>query len=474
MKKVITLFTILYGIMNAPLAQVSVNNNGAAPAASSMLDVSASNKGMLMPRMTAAQRKAIANPATGLMVFDTDRQAICFFDGQEWRPLISGTEKTPVVIQRTGSNSEIQGRFGYSVAMHGNYTVVGAPRDSTSGAAYIFVKENGNWKQQAKLVASYIGSNDEFGSSVDIYNDIVVVGAPGMKVGANERQGRVYIFKRTGNNWNQVIGLQANSGQAHEQFGTAVSIYGNTIAIGAPYRDHTNFTDAGAVYIVRNTSGSWEHRITVHAPELYSQNGIGFGAALDLHDTTLLVGAPLGAGSGAAYSFSNTDVLGYSWISKQKFIPDPIPGTGKGFGTSVALSATSMIIGMPQYTFYDKGEDGGLWQTYKFNSNNGTWYKTQLIGSYKAYTREGCSVAVDGDTFYIGSEGWTEVEGAIEYKGRVIIFDNNQLRHIYNVDKDIHGFFGASVAADNGQYIIGAPAISSNTIGTVSFGISLQ
>ena len=50
---------------------LSVNGSGAAPEASAQLDVSATDKGMLVPRMTSAQRTAIASPATGLLVFDT-------------------------------------------------------------------------------------------------------------------------------------------------------------------------------------------------------------------------------------------------------------------------------------------------------------------------------------------------------------------------------------------------------------------
>lgn len=60
-------------------AQVAVNNTGNPPNGSAMLDISSTNQGLLIPRMTTAQRMAIANPANGLMVFDTDRQAVATF-----------------------------------------------------------------------------------------------------------------------------------------------------------------------------------------------------------------------------------------------------------------------------------------------------------------------------------------------------------------------------------------------------------
>ena len=72
MKKltILTAMLLVFGV--SIYAQVSINKDGSAPDASSMLDVKATNAGFLMPRMTEAQMNAIVNPATGLMVFCTD------------------------------------------------------------------------------------------------------------------------------------------------------------------------------------------------------------------------------------------------------------------------------------------------------------------------------------------------------------------------------------------------------------------
>ena len=68
---------------------LSVNSTAAAADASAQLDVSATDKGMLVPRMTSAQRTAIASPATGLLVFDTDTGGFWFFNGTAWVSLAS-------------------------------------------------------------------------------------------------------------------------------------------------------------------------------------------------------------------------------------------------------------------------------------------------------------------------------------------------------------------------------------------------
>jgi len=61
---------------------------GIEPDDSAMLDVSSTEKGMLTPRMTSAQRVAIANPADGLLVFDTDESTFYFYDGSSWKRFV--------------------------------------------------------------------------------------------------------------------------------------------------------------------------------------------------------------------------------------------------------------------------------------------------------------------------------------------------------------------------------------------------
>ncbi len=69
---------------------VAINNAGAAADTSAMLDVNSHTKGLLVPRMTAGQRNAITNPATGLLVFQTDgNDGFYYFNGSTWLLLVS-------------------------------------------------------------------------------------------------------------------------------------------------------------------------------------------------------------------------------------------------------------------------------------------------------------------------------------------------------------------------------------------------
>ena len=90
MKKYLIILVVLLGRQMQVLSQnIGINDNGATPHPSAMLDVSATNKGMLVPRMKTAQRTAIASPATGLLVYDTDSNGFWFYNGTLWTDLSS-------------------------------------------------------------------------------------------------------------------------------------------------------------------------------------------------------------------------------------------------------------------------------------------------------------------------------------------------------------------------------------------------
>gem|GEM_PF-1493134 len=77
-------------------AQVGINEDGSSPSVSAMLDVKSTTKGMLTPRMTAAQRTAISSPATGLLVYDTDTKTFWYYDNAKWNE-IPNSAATPTI-----------------------------------------------------------------------------------------------------------------------------------------------------------------------------------------------------------------------------------------------------------------------------------------------------------------------------------------------------------------------------------------
>ena len=101
------------------------------------------------------------------------------------------------------SDAAAADQFGNSVAISGETVVVGAPLDDgaagpNQGSAYVFVRSGGVWSQQQKLLASDAAASDKFGNSVAISGETIVVGARFDAGAAGNAQGSAYVFVRSG------------------------------------------------------------------------------------------------------------------------------------------------------------------------------------------------------------------------------------------------------------------------------------
>ena len=231
--------------------------------------------------------------------------------------------------------------FGCAVALEGNTLAVGAyGQNNTRGAGYVFTRTGATWTQQGpKLLANGGTSGDELGAALALSGNTAVLGAPGVDIGTNSRQGAAYVFTRIGTVWTQQQPrLTANDGAADNDFGGAVAVYGNTAAVGA----QGNGGGRGAVYEFTYDGVSWTQQ-----PKLTADDGkVGdkFGYAVALSGDTLVAGADNGNNQrGAAYVFTR---LG-SWRQQQRLIAND-GQNGDRFGFSVALSGETIVIGAPE------------------------------------------------------------------------------------------------------------------------------
>lgn len=159
-----------------------------------------------------------------------------------------------------GSFTEAIDRFGESVSLSGDTLAVGAYLDDTptvsdSGGVYIFTRLGNIWSEQAYLTASNAGTGDNFGINISLSGDVLVVGAPledsgtgGINQGqggTNKNSGVVYVYNRTGNNWNEPYFIKASTPVNGDNFGRNVSVASDTIAVGVPL----DTSSTGKVYI---------------------------------------------------------------------------------------------------------------------------------------------------------------------------------------------------------------------------------
>ena len=164
------------------------------------------------------------------------------------------------VFERSGTTwteqvklTEPDSGFASSVAIDRDTIVVGArlDRDTDSdivGGAFVYVR-GATWTQQAQLTAEDAALGDEFGFSVDIEADVIVVGANlDNALGSNE--GSAYVFVRSETNWTQNEKLTTSDAAGSDQLGTSVAISGDTVVAGAPLEDNAPAdNDLGAAYV---------------------------------------------------------------------------------------------------------------------------------------------------------------------------------------------------------------------------------
>ena len=307
----------------------------------------------------------------------------------------------------TASDGAAEDQFGSSVAVSGNTIVVGATQHPFSlagnglGAAYVFVESGGTWSQQAELKASDGAAGDNFGHSVAVSGSTAVVGAPGHMIGSNQDQGAAYVFAPSGGTWSQQAELTSSDGVASDEFGNSVAVSGSTAVVGAPGHMIGSNGYQGAAYVFMQSGTTWGQQA-----ELISSDGAandGFGSSVAVSGSTAVVGAPdhmigLNVNQGAAYVFVQS---GTAW-NQQAELTAADGAAGDYLGNSVAVSDSTALAGTWLHTV---GSNVGQGAAYVFVPSGGSWsQQAELTAADGArYDGFGVSVAVSGSTVLAGT-----------------------------------------------------------------------
>ncbi len=261
-------------------------------------------------------------------------------DGENW------TEQAMLVADDAGGGDD----FGHSVAIDGDYIIVGAPGDDPQSSAYVFMRNGADWTQQAKLTGSRGAQCDKFGHSVAIDGAYAIVGDPeDTKGGA----GSAYIFVRSGTNWSQEAKLSGTDGEAFDEFGSAVAIDGDRAVVGAPGQSPKDpFSHrAGVGHIYGRAGAGWSLEAMLRAAEPKDIDIPEYraGTSVAISGDSVVLGAIGSDGSsvpgvvlaGAAYLYT---AAGGDWKGVEKLVP------GDGiewhyFGCAVAIDGGCTIVG---------------------------------------------------------------------------------------------------------------------------------
>ncbi|MFH0900468.1 MAG: hypothetical protein V2A73_07550 [Pseudomonadota bacterium] len=203
--------------------------------------------------------------------------------------------------------------FGISACLDGNTAVVGAPRATaagvgSAGAVYVFRNDGSSWERDSKLWASVPEAWADFGASVAIDGDSLIVGADGDSGAGGGAFGAAYVFTRSEElGWQLQQRIVPATGYTGVGFGHSVAIRGNLAAIGASGYGGTDNTKEGAAYIFARYEDNWTQIAEFQAPNTTSDDY--FGSDIVLDQATAIVGADSYdynkvKGSGAAFSFT--------------------------------------------------------------------------------------------------------------------------------------------------------------------------
>ena len=368
--------------------------------------------------------------------------------------------------------------FGNSVSISSDTIVVGANLEDSlqttitnvtlvqandvgvtnSGAAYVFRRTGNTWANEAYLKAPNAEITDNFGQSVSISGDTIVVGAwqedsnqttitNGTTASADNtagNSGAAYVFRRTNGLWAQEAYLKAANAGSGDVLGQTLSISGETIVVSAQQESSnqttiTNGTTAsadnslsgsGAAYVFRRTGTIWAQEAYLKAPNPDVNDNFGrrwiaiSGETIvvpswneDSNQTTITNGTTASAdnslsNSGAVYVFQRT---GTTW-AQQAYLKAPNADVNDQFGRAVAISGDTIVVGANQessnQTTITNGTTASADNTlsnsgagYVFQRTGTTWAQQAYLkaSNAKAGNNFGDSVAIEGDTILVGA-----------------------------------------------------------------------
>ncbi|MBN1231239.1 MAG: sortase [Anaerolineales bacterium] len=247
--------------------------------------------------------------------------------------------------------------FGSSVAISGNVAAVGALEaggylgEAGSGAVYLYKRYGGNtWQAIDTLKGKDRMKNDFFGSSLDIQNGRLIVGAPLKDPEINGRNiangGEIYIFDEDNNgNWKETAAITSPAPQTFENFGSDVAIYGNTLLVGASGKNVAGATRSGGAYLYKRSDGIWLTSVFLYASN--PEHDENFGDAVSLNDEFYFVGSN---GSSPDYMTNAGEVFLYQeayTLPETGFAPNQVTEISLQPNNLKYLSVENMVLDIP-------------------------------------------------------------------------------------------------------------------------------
>ena len=407
MKKLTLLFTIFFSAFYANAQNVAINNDGTSAASSAMLDVKSTTKGFMMPRLTSAQRGAIASPALGLLVFDTDTKTIWTYDGNSWKNLYTsgGGLTLPFSQSVNTANAALQvTNQGTGAAIEGSSTAqfgIGMTAKTTGEGGWgLFAFSNGAGAQSIRSYAdngtAFHGENNN-PANTNILMNLLNKGAaktgsfqlsntnstsPNVQIAGNHLAEQLKIYQTNAANASAAVsiensgtgtGLEATSTTGDGVVGTSNTGYGikgvtNTALGKAGVHGQNNGTAGSGVVGVSNAAntqgvyGSSTNGIAVRAlsdnyravqatsnsgTALYGSSTTGY--ALETNGKVKIAGGNTNPGAGKVLTSDASGNATWQDINSGPSVGFKVSGLIDGFPEIADLTSTKVQFATQQY-----------------------------------------------------------------------------------------------------------------------------
>lgn len=324
-----------------------------------------------------------------------------------------------------GTNSSAP-QLGRGVAIHGDWAAIGIPKLdksglNTVGGVYIHQKST-SWSATPTQIINYpLGDqNGDFGYAVDLTSDTLVVGAPFGDIGANTDRGQVFVYRLSGGTWSLEATLNADIySTANAQFGRSLSIEGDRLMVGAPGESN------GSVYYFQRTGTTWSSPTRIQGSSAAS--GMAFGFTMKIRGDRAVISAPgatvetnttARVEGGRIYYYTYN---GSSWVeqnilrvatSTSYTLQDAAYHNAARLGWSLDLHPTRNVIIAGAVKAGGTSTATTFGKVYMFEQVSGVWGATALNPSYfevpsrsaNDYFGFTCGFA-DGDKFVASSTG---------------------------------------------------------------------
>ena len=366
-----------------------------------------------------------------------------------WFPTSSSAQtfKLSTTLRNPSSQDD---EFGFSVAVSGNNLLVGAPFNDNqgafdSGAAYLFDAATGNLLQTLLNPSPDLDDLDTFGLSVAVSGDNLLVSAPIDTNQGTRFSGAAYLFDAATGDLRQT--LLNPSPEEFDGFGRSVAVSGNYLLVGARSDNNQGKFDSGAAYLFDAATGNLLQTLLNPSPD----NVDLFGASVAVSEDYLLIGAPRDnnqgmSNNGAAYLFdaATGDLL--------QTRLNPSLDDGDFFGESVAVSGNQLLVGAP----LDDNQGASLTgAAYLFDALTGNLRQTLLNPSPDSFDEFGTSVSISENNVLVGAPFDNNQE---EFsRGAAYLFDaltGNLRQTLLNPSPD-NNLFGESVAVSGNNLLVG-------------------